>query len=311
MLAGFFSDDFPERMDPMTVKEFRQGLRARQFVLPFVVLQVVMFGVALVEWVDLSDGTADWGLFGERTRRYAPTFWSGVAFMLLVVIPFSRFFDLQQEFSGRNAELLMLSGVNRWRIVRGKWMVSMFMSLLVLVSVLPYLMLRYFYGGLEWAPNLVIGLGVVVNGAVLSALVIGVSAFESTTARIAMLMGGGLVTVVCVSGPAIASAGLLEQAGGAWFLLAMVAANGLAASVLLCILGLQLARVKLRVYEDPLDPAPSSQVVVLYLFTPVLVGLPALMCGFPGIASSVLFSWIALLIDRPPKATERALYAQP
>jgi len=159
MLAGLLSDDFPERMDPMTVKEFRQGPRARQFVLPFVALQVVMFGVALLEWVDLSDGTANWGLFGEGGRRYAPAFWSGVALMLLAVIPFSRFFDLQQEFAGRNAELLMLSGVSRWRIVRGKWMVSMLMSLLVLVSVLPYLMLRYFYGGLEWGPNLVLGWG--------------------------------------------------------------------------------------------------------------------------------------------------------
>ena len=126
-----------------------------------------------------------------------------------------------------------------------------------------------------------------------------------------MLMAGGLVTVICVSGPAIAAVGMVEQAGVGWFFLLMVIANGLFAAVLLSILGLQLARVRLRVYEDPLDPAPGSQVVVLYLFTPVLVGLPALMCGIPGIASSLLFSWIALLIDRPPKSNERALYAQP
>jgi len=73
-----------------------------------------------------------------------------------------------------------------------------------------------------------------------------------------MLLGGGLVTVICVSGPAIGAAGLLEQPGVASFFLAMVVCNGLAASVLLCILGLQLARVKLRVYEDPLDPAPEQ-----------------------------------------------------
>jgi ABC-type transport system involved in multi-copper enzyme maturation permease subunit len=310
MLAGLFSDDFPERLDPMAVKEFRQRFRARQFVLPFVAIQILMLGVALLEWWDLSDGEADLEIFSEASRRFASTFWGGVAFMLMLVIPFSRFFDMQQEFNGRNAELLLLSGVDRWRIVRGKWMVSMLISLLVLVSVLPYLILRYFFGGMEWGPNLVVGTGVIVNGGVMSALVIGASAFANPFARIGMLVGGVLVSSLCVSVPVIATAGMLDQAGTGWFFLAMLAGNALAASVLLCILGLQMARVRLRAYEDPLDPAPGSQVVVLYLFTPVLIGLPAMMCGLPGIASSILFSWIALMIDPPPKANERAHYAQ-
>ncbi len=310
MLAGLISDDFPEHMDPMAVKEFRQRFRGRQFVLPFVTIQALMLGVALLEWWDLSDGEADVEIFSETSRRFAGTFWAGVAFMVMLVIPFSRFFDMQQEFNGRNAELLLLSGVDRWRIVRGKWMVSMVISLLVLVSVLPYLIVRYFFGGMEWGPNLVVGTGVIVNGAVMSALVIGASAFASTFARIGMIFGGVLVSTLCVSVPMIATAGMLDQAGTGWFFLAMLAGNALAASVLLCILGLQMARVRLRAYEDPLDPAPGSQVVVLYLFAPVLIGMPAMMCGVPGIASSILFSWIALMIDRPPKANERAHYAQ-
>jgi hypothetical protein len=162
----------------------------------------------------------------------------------------------------------------------------------------------------EWAPNLAIGLGLLINGAVLSALAIGVSAFRSMLSRIALLLAGVLITVLCVSLPFGFTAGMIDQAGAGWFLMLMVAGNGLAASALLCILGLQMARVRLRLYEDPLDPAPGSQVVVLYLFTPVLVGLPASMCGLPGIVSGLLFCWIGLLIDRAPKPNERAHYAQ-
>ena len=294
----------------MTVKEFRQGLRARQFVLPFVATQVLMFLLALMEWYDLSDGNADWELFGNSARRFAASFWGGVGFMILLVIPLSRFFDVQQEFAGRNAELLLLSGVDRWRIVRGKWMVSIWMSVLVLISVMPYLLLRYFFGGLEWAPNLVLGGGMLVNGAVLSALVIGVSAYRNMGARIGMLVAGGLGTVLAATLPTVFAAFFIDQPGVPWWLILAILGNGGVASVMLCILGLQLARVKLRAYEDPLDPSVGGQVVVLYLFTPILVGIPGLMGGVPGIISGLIFIWISLLIDRPPKANQRAHYAQ-
>ncbi len=304
-------EDFPERFDAMTVKEFRQGLRARQFVLPFVALQVVLLGSAAVEWIDLSDGEADWLLFTDGPRRYAAPFWMAVGAVLLVVIPATRFFDLQQEFSGRNAELLMLSGVDRWRIVRGKWQVSLSLGLLVLVSAFPYLMLRYFYGGMEWAPNLLLGLVLLVNGAVLSALVIGASAYRSYFARISLLLAGAGVVVLCVTVPGLTSVAFLQADGLGWVLFAVMLVNLLAVSFLLVVLGLQLARVRLRTFEDPMDPAPGTQVVVLYLFVPALVGLPALVSvGILGIAASLFFSWIALQIDPPPKFLRRAHYAQ-
>jgi hypothetical protein len=163
---------------------------------------------------------------------------------------------------------------------------------------------------MEWAPNLFIGLSLLVNGAVLSALVIGVSAYRSMAARIGLLIGCGFTTLLCVSLPALASAAMLEQAGMPWYLLPWIMSNSLVASCLLCILGLQMARVKLRVYEDPLDSSVGSQVVVLYLFTPVLIGIPATIAGVPGVLAGIFFSWLSLLIDRPPKPNQRARYAQ-
>lgn len=310
MLAGLFADDFPERVDAMVVKEFRQGSRAKRFVVPFIGVHLLMLGMTMLEWWDLSDGTADIVIFSEGARRFAVTFWVPVALTLMVGVPFSRLFDLQQEFNGRNAELLLLSGVDRWKIVRGKWMAAVLINLLVLVSALPYLMVRYFFGGMEWAPNLVIGIWVIVIGGVMSALAIGASSFANTLARIGMLIGGILANSLLVTIPSLLLAGLVDVAGTDWFVLTMLAGNALCAAIPLSILGLQMARVRLRSYEDPHDPAPRSQVVVLYLFCPVLIGLPALMCGVPGIASSLLFSWIALLIDKAPKTDERAHYAQ-
>jgi hypothetical protein len=302
--------DFPEGVDAMTVKEFRQGLRARTFVFPFVALQVFLLGTAVAEWLDWSDGEASWGMFQEWGRRYAIPFWVSVGGVMVVVIPMTRFFDLQQEFRGRNAELLVLSGMSRWRIVRGKWRVSVVLALLVLVSALPYLMLRYFYGGMEWGPNLLIGLGVVLNSAVVSALVIGVSALPNFFGRASLLAAAGGVVLLCVSGPLLGAVGTLNP-GVPWFVLPLILANVGAVSVLLILLGLQLARVRLRTFEDPLDPSPSGQVIVLYLFVPALVGLPGLFsAGILSVVSSAFFAWIALTIDPAPDPNHRARYAQ-
>jgi len=310
LAAGGETRDFPEKLDAMTVKEFRQGLRARAFVFPFVALQVFLLGTAVVEWLDVADGTASWGIFRDWGRRYAVPFWGSVGLVMVVVIPLTRFFDLQQEFRGRNAELLLLSGMSRWRIVRGKWRVSVVLALLVLVSASPYLMLRYFYGGMEWGPNLLIGLGLILNSAVFSALVIGVSALPNFFGRVCLLGAAGGVVLLCVSSPLLAAVGMMNP-GIPWFFLPATLVNVAAVSVLLILLGLQLARVRLRTFEDPLDPSPSGQVIVLYLFVPALVGLPGLFSlGVLSVVSSVFFAWIALTIDPAPDPNHRARYAQ-
>lgn len=293
----------------MTVKELRQGLRARKFVIPFLAIHIFMIAGCAYEYLFVlregqAVGDSDW--VGE----HGFLFWSVAYVMLLFVIPVTRFFDLQQEFNGRNAELLLISGLSRWRIVRGKWLMSMALSGLIFISIMPYLLLRYFLGGFELTQHLLMALGLLLNNAAFTSLVIGASAYRAYFGRVMLMLAGAGVLLIILVAPIIGGLMAIEQ-GDNWWIPLMVFVNLIPASLFFCILGLQMARVKLRTFEDPYDPAPGSQVVILYLFAPLLIGIPAILTWGPGgILASLFFTWIAMNIDPPPKKGKRAFYAQ-
>ncbi len=306
--------DFPERIHAMTVKELRQGLRARKFVVPFIAVHIVMILACALEYFivnQMASGSSTFGGVEDGVIRYGLIYWGVAYFMLLFVIPATRFFDLQQEFTGRNAELLLLSGLSRWQIVRGKWVFSVALSSLILVSILPYLLLRYFFGGFELVEHLLIALALVLNNAVFCAMVIGASAYRSYLGRIALIMAALVVLGFTMIPVTFFMVSMLEQPGMGRWLSPALFLNLVSASTFFTILGLQLARVKLRTFEDPYDPAPGSQVVILYLFAPLLIGIPGIFIPAVGsIIAAVFFTWIAINIDPPPKKGKRAFFAQ-
>lgn len=308
--------DFTEKLDPMTVKELRQGLRAKKFVFPFIIIHIVMIVCCLVEYLVIMgkavNASTFFGMVAQELVGNGVLFWSIAYFVLLIVMPSMRFFDIQNEYRGKNAELLLLSGLSRWKIVKGKWITSCAISGLIFFSILPYMLLRYFLGGFELVDHMLIAIGLLLNNAVFSALVIGASAYKNTLGRIALVGGAGAVLIITMVLPLIWGLGLLQEAQAGSFVRAIaIFANLVSASVFFSVSGMQMARVKLRTFEDPYDPAPGSQVVILYLFAPLLIGIPAFVTmGIGGIAASAFFTWIALNIDPPPKKGKRAFYAQ-
>lgn len=307
--------DFSERIHPMTVKELRQGLRARKFVVPFISIHIVMVAACALEYfivTDMASGSSTFAGADDNLIRYGLIYWCVAYFMMLFVIPATRFFDLQQEFSGRNAELLLLSGLSRWQIVRGKWVFSVALSVLVFVSILPYLFLRYFFGGFELVEHLLIGGALLLNNAVFCAMVIGASAYRNYLGRVSLILAA-LFVLGSTMIPVTIFAVVTIERPGFWggFASLLLFINLITAGGFFTILGLQLARVKLRTFEDPYDPAPGSQVVILYLFAPLLIGIPGIFLPMVGsILAALFFTWIAINIDPPPKKGKRAFYAQ-
>lgn len=311
--------DFSEKFDPMTVKELRQGLRAHKFVIPFMAVHIIMIAACGMEYLMITETSASgstpvlwFDLETDDVVKYGLFFWGVAYFVLLFVMPSMRFFDIQQEYDGRNAELLLLSGLSRWKIVKGKWITSCALSGLIFVSILPYMLLRYFFGGFELVNHLLIALGLVLNNAVFTAMVIGASAYRNHLGRIALVMASMFVLGLTMIVPMAIGVALLDQPGvWTYIFTTLIFVNLAGAAVFFSVLGMQLARVKLRTFEDPYDPAPGSQVVILYLFAPLLIGIPALFtAGIGGIVASAFFTWIALNIDPPPKRGKRAFYAQ-
>ncbi|NLT70165.1 MAG: hypothetical protein GXX91_05665 [Verrucomicrobiaceae bacterium] len=171
-------NDFPSGFSPVLVKELRQGMRTHLFVGAFLLLQVVMI----------------FSLFLGVSSRHGPDaangfFWFFIVAMLLVVQPLRGFNSLSDEYLRNTMDLIQLTRLDSWRITLGKWTALNAQSLLFLTGVLPYLVMRYFLGNVNFVVDLV-ALGMVGLGSALaSAITVGCSAFRFTILRGLFVLG--------------------------------------------------------------------------------------------------------------------------
>lgn len=161
--------DFPTWLPPMLVKELRQGLRTRGFVGSMVGFQAVMV-IAFV-WAFAVD------IFGESQAQGTVNgfFWGVLGVLLMVITPLRAMAGLRQEIEAKTLDLLMLTDLTAWRIVLGKWTSLMAQGALLVLALLPYGLVRYFFGAVDLLQDL-LGIAAMYLGCgVLTALALWVS----------------------------------------------------------------------------------------------------------------------------------------
>jgi ABC-type transport system involved in multi-copper enzyme maturation permease subunit len=130
--------DYSDRLPAVAVREWRQGLRSRVFVGPFMALQGGLF---LLTTFQLNE---------PRSAGVAGMYWLTVLTVLVVVLPLRSLGALSEEREGSTMDVLVLTNLDGWSIVSGKWLATASMILLAAVSVLPTILLRWLVGG--WSP---------------------------------------------------------------------------------------------------------------------------------------------------------------
>ena len=169
--------DFPDQFSPMLVKELRQGLRTNLFVTAFLLLQGFMILCIL-----MGSSTPD---SNDSANEF---FWFFIIIAFLVVQPLRGFGALSSEYQLNTMDLIQLTRLNAWRITIGKWFAINAQTFLMLTAVLPYLLLRYFFGAVNVFADLgFIGL-LAVSSALLSAVTVGCSAFRSVIIRVVLIL---------------------------------------------------------------------------------------------------------------------------
>jgi hypothetical protein len=140
--------DFPGWVPPMLVKELRQGLRQRGFVGGLVAAQAVLVILFITGFVtDVGNGS-------QMGRTIDSFFWGTLFATVLVLTPLRAMGALSAEIEARTMDLLLLTRLNAWRIVWGKWVSLMVQSLLLVVALLPYGVVRYFLGSVNLVSDL-------------------------------------------------------------------------------------------------------------------------------------------------------------
>jgi hypothetical protein len=163
MNAALAIMDFPDRLSPMVVKELRQGLRTRLFggVLLALHLMLVLFTL-------LSGGA-------ENAAVVSGWFDGIITLVLCIIMPLRGFSAVADELKSGTLDMLALTRLSAGRIIFGKWAAIASQSLLLMLSILPYVVARFVFGGLDLFGEIAALFYKWLAGVVLAAVIVALS----------------------------------------------------------------------------------------------------------------------------------------
>jgi len=163
--------DFPSWLSPMLVKELRQGLRTNLFVIAFLLLQAFMILCLIAS------------LANPGSRQIDGLFWFLIISVMLIVQPLRGFNSLSSEHQLNTIDLIQLTRLDAWRITLGKWTALNAQGLLFVTGVMPYLVIRYFLGSVDFLGDLAILGAITLASALSTSATIGCSVFRHIALR--------------------------------------------------------------------------------------------------------------------------------
>ena len=170
--------DFSDRLSPMLVKELRQGMRTHLFTIAFILLQAFMVLCVLLGASAPGDGASVSGFF-----------WFFVVVALLLVMPIRGFGALSSEIQLNTMDLIQLTELGAWRVTFGKWAALVAQTLLLVCGILPYVVMRYFFGGIDLFTEIIALFWILIFSMVLTSISVGFSAFRSVLLRATVAVG--------------------------------------------------------------------------------------------------------------------------
>jgi ABC-type transport system involved in multi-copper enzyme maturation permease subunit len=302
-LDTIWKNDLPERFDPMTIKELRQSLRRGSFVFPFLGIQFLAVCAMAAEFqIGHSAVASEFeGMLNLWLLWSSGPFWMVVSAICLFLMPLSGSILMGQELEEGNHELLLLTKLDRWKIVLGKFITLWGLSALTFVSLLPYVVVRYMVGGIEWWHEAACATTVLGGSAMISAGAIGASAFGGLAARVGVLF---LFLFSMLAGTAAPLLGAGAQTGGCGWLYHLTAVSAVICYVAM---GMALARSRLRLAIMAYEVKPSGMILGLQIFSPFVIGMvTAVTLGWAGFLGLLGMTLVAVRLDVTPRAPIQA-----
>ncbi|CAN5705845.1 hypothetical protein BH11VER1_BH11VER1_12590 [soil metagenome] len=136
--------DFADWFSPILVKELRQGLKTRAFVSIFILVQVVMSLLVGLQMLSIATGGGPGSM-----STFDGFFWALVLIPLLLVMPARGITCVSEEIKANTLDLVQLTHLSSFRIVLGKWVALVSQTVLLVAAILPYAVLRYFFGEVD------------------------------------------------------------------------------------------------------------------------------------------------------------------
>lgn len=159
--------DYADWLNPMLVKELRQGLRKNWFTVVFIIVQLLLVGFLGFNLLTMkATGSQELG------SMFDGVFWFVLGLLVMFIMPMRGLNAISEEKKTNTMELVQVTHLNSTRIVWGKWVSLVSQTLLLITAVLPYAVLRYFFGGVDIVDNLTTIAGMVLASLAISAVAI-------------------------------------------------------------------------------------------------------------------------------------------
>jgi len=176
-------------MNPIVVKELRQGLKSRAFTGSFLALQGLML-FSMIMYMLVGSNRND-------TMFANGFFWFMLGILLVAIIPFRAFQAIHEEQKNNTLEMIFLTRMSSWNIAFGKWLALVVQLLLMVTAVLPYLVMRYFLGAINIADDVMILGMLVIVAMLLTAAGVGFSGWKSKLLR-GLLVAGAFMSIYLI-----------------------------------------------------------------------------------------------------------------
>ena len=171
--------------NPILVKETRQALKSRQFVITFSLLLFAALSWTIIGTVSLMPGIYD----TPSAPRMLLGYYFVLALPMLLVVPLAAYRSLEGEIDDGTLELLSITALSPKQIVLGKLASAMLQMLLYFVVLFPCVSYAYTLRGVDF-PTTVVLLGMLVLAGILMTIVALFFAplSRSRTGRVTMLL---------------------------------------------------------------------------------------------------------------------------
>ncbi len=197
---------FGDKLNPILVKETRQALKSRQFVITF---SVLLF--AALAWTIVGSLTMMPQIY---TTPSAPRMLIGyylvLALPMLLVVPLAAYRSLEGEIDDGTLELLSISTLTPWQIVLGKLASAMLQMMLYFVALFPCVAYAYTLRGVDLPTTMLIMAALIVAGILLTIVALFFAPLtRSRTGRITTLLATMAILMAAEWGLAFLMIGMI------------------------------------------------------------------------------------------------------
>lgn len=184
---------FGDTLNPILVKETRQALKSRQFVMTFSVLLIAslawtVIGSMMIMPQIYTSPSAQWMLTGYYVVLAVP---------MLLVVPLAAYRSLEGEIDDGTLELLSITTLSPWQIVLGKLASASLQMVLYFVALFPCVAYAYTLRGVDLPTTLLMVLLLIVGALLLTVIALFFAPLARTrTGRIATLLAVMMILVL-------------------------------------------------------------------------------------------------------------------